>query len=150
MMYSVNEGCLTLPFAWADSSMTILKFPATQSSLTIVRGEMPAELTLSETVALQRNLFQREFKTVVLGDTLHAVLGRSPCLEGREFFCMFDASGIKQYQMNLLIKQHTCFITFAYTQPHAFSDEDLACWQQIKSDFAIDPQWYQRIVGGGG
>ncbi|MBW7982461.1 DcrB-related protein [Enterobacillus tribolii] len=146
MMYLMNEGSLTLPFDYADSSMTILKFPEQKSSLTIVRGEMPPELSLAETVELQRNLFQREFKTVVLGDTRDVVLGNALALKGKEFFCMFDRSNIKQYQMNLLIKQRSCFITFSYTQLHAFTNEDLASWERIKSDFTPDPQWFQSVT----
>ncbi|AHG22717.1 hypothetical protein Z042_07920 [Chania multitudinisentens RB-25] len=141
----MNEGTLTLPFEYADSSMTILKFPKEKSSLTIVRGEMPAELSLAETVELQRNLFQKEFKTIILGETKEAILGNALTLKGMEFFCMFDQSNIKQYQMNLLIKQHAYFITFTYTQLRVFDNEDLANWERIKSDFVLTPQWYQLL-----
>lgn len=141
MIYCLNEGTLTLPFEYADSSMTILKFPGEKSSLTIARGEMPPEITLAEAAELQRNLFIREFKTVVLGETEPAILGHSPCVSGLEFFCMFDQSGIKQYQMNLLIKQFARFITFSYTQLRAFSREDVKHWTSIKADFALAPQW---------
>lgn len=148
MVYCMNEGRMTLPFDYADSSMTILKFPAEQSSLTIVRGEMPPHLSLAETLALQRNLFLREFKTVILGDNKPARLGATPFLDGMEFYCMFDKAAIRQYQMNLLIKERGCFITFSYTRLQAFSPRDIAHWEQIKSDFVIDPQWYQSISRG--
>lgn len=147
MTYNMNEGTLTLPFDYADNSMTILKFPAEQSSLTIVRGEMPPEHSLADTVELQKNLFKREFKTVVLGDTKSTTFGHSPSLDAMEFFCQFERVGVKQFQMNLLIKQQANFITVSYTQMRAFSNEDLTHWEQIKSNFVPNPQWYQQITG---
>ncbi|MTD28647.1 DcrB-related protein [Erwinia sorbitola] len=148
-MYYMNEGTLTLPFDYTDHSITILKFPAEKSSLTIVRGEMPAELSLSASVELQRNLFRREFKTVVLGDPESVRLGSSPSSEATEFFCLFDKAGIRQYQMNLLMKHGASFITFSYTQLRAFTSEDLSHWAAIKSDFVIDPRWFQTLTGAG-
>jgi len=145
MIYTVNEGVLTLPFEFTDSSITILKFPGEKSSLTIVRGEILPEISLDETVAMQRNLFEREFKTIVLGENKKTKLGSTPQVDGVEFYCMFDKLNLKQYQMNLLIKQNQHFITFSYTQSKVFTNEDLLVWEHIKNEFIIASEWYQNI-----
>lgn len=133
-LFCMNEGTLTLPFAYEDSSMTMLKFPEQQSSLVITRSHADPKMTLEECAKMQLTLFKREFKTVTLGQQKQTTLGHNfPAIE---FFAEFQKGGSVHYQINLLLKHHIHFMALTYTQNRLFDKSDLAIWQTIKLHFS--------------
>lgn len=133
MQFIMNEGEITLPFDYEDCSMSVMKFTEQKSTLVITRGMAPEDLTLQDTADMQVKLFKREFKTVTLSPQKATMLGeRYPAIE---FFAEFIKGGLRNYQINLLLKHQAFYMTWTLTQNRPFTQEDIAIWQEIKSQF---------------
>lgn len=139
----MNEGEVVLPFEYEDSSISVMKFTEQKSTLVITRGKAPEDITLQDTADIQVKLFKREFKTVTLSPQKTTMLGeRYPAIE---FFAEFIKGGLRNYQINLLLKHQAYYMTWTLTQNSPFTQEDIENWQGIKSQFMpsekMQSQW---------
>ncbi len=132
-IFKMNEGEITLPFEFEDCSMSVMKFTESQATVVITRGKAPENMTLQETADMQVKLFKREFKTVTLSPQKQTMLAmRYPAIE---FFAEFNKAGKQNFQINLLLKHQTFYMTWTFTQNRPFNQDDIAVWNGIKDNF---------------
>lgn len=130
--FPLSEGALALPEAVQDQSVTLLRLPATRSTLVVTRAwEVEAgqqEAYLQQQLAkVKRDM--KKFSAEAPEDTQ---FGGIPA---REVAMRFENQGVLVVQKLLVLMTATHLMALTFSRAASFDAASLAVWQQIKDGF---------------
>lgn len=138
MKYPIYEGCLDLPEGAEDESVNIIKFNALQSALVITRARLKPGQSLDGYYDQQMVQLKRAMKNFLLDDKKVVSVNSSDAQRvSYQTHCEFDQKGQKMRQCLLFTAAQGHLLVMAYSQPRAFTADDLAHWQKMINSLTL-------------
>lgn len=124
MLYLINEGHLTLPGRWQDSSMNILTPVLSEipgANLVVTRENLPEGAEFSDYLAVQKKKFCTELAEMAFSVEESCRLEERPA-EYWEF--SWNNKGVMIQQLLLVILNGRQILTLTYSATQALTEED--------------------------
>lgn len=134
--YLLPEGRISLPDEpLQDASITMLRFPARGTSLTVSRAPLPAGQNTGDVYRQQLDQVRKTKSRFVIREQREISTGVDGLVSGTEVLSQFMQGDTPIFQYQFAGQCGPTMVIFCYSRAGAFTPNDIVHWQSILAGF---------------